>query len=498
MQKKNIIKNAVHNAGSWIVIVFIGIIATPYILNKLSIEGYGIYALLTGLMGYYGLFDLGLEQGIIKFVSQYSVQQNNDGISRSINTAIAINMTSGLIGSICLIVLAEQILTLLQVPSIFWEDAKVGLYFSAIAFYLTMLSKLFGAVLMGLQRYDITSKINTVSSLLVTLIIVILLYLGYGLKEVIFAHLIISAIVFVTYGLLVHYLLPNWKISILINVEQLRKMLSFSGYVFCSRMVTIFDTFIVRFFIGALLGTAAVTYYVVPIKIIAVFSGLLGTVTTIFLPVASGLASSEDKDKIHIYYIKASKYVLGIAMPSYLFLIVFSREILNIWIGKEFAISSWLIMTIASIAYFLSAMTMIPTNFVFGLGKSKPIAVFSLIGLILKATLIFPMVHLWGITGPAIAIFLSQLSVLIAIPYYTSKVMKLPFREYARKIFKGHSITLIIFIVTISLFRSYLSFAGIFQFVFFTIVFFGMYFAILFILNPQWRKEIEADILGTR
>ena len=61
--KEKILKNVAYKSGPWVTIVFIGIKARPYFVHKLSIEGYGHYAFPTGLMGNYGMFDLGLEQG---------------------------------------------------------------------------------------------------------------------------------------------------------------------------------------------------------------------------------------------------------------------------------------------------------------------------------------------------------------------------------------------------------------------------------------------------
>ena len=69
------------SSGGWAIVVVLNIVATPYFVYKLSIEGYGVYALLTGLIGCYGLLELGLGQGVIKFVSEYRSLGDDEGVA---------------------------------------------------------------------------------------------------------------------------------------------------------------------------------------------------------------------------------------------------------------------------------------------------------------------------------------------------------------------------------------------------------------------------------
>src|SRR3970282_2777806 len=68
---RRLLKNAAYNSGSWGATVLIALIATPYIVHKLTIEGYGVYALLIGLVGYYGFVFPRLGKGGGKIFSGY-------------------------------------------------------------------------------------------------------------------------------------------------------------------------------------------------------------------------------------------------------------------------------------------------------------------------------------------------------------------------------------------------------------------------------------------
>ena len=69
--KFQLIKNSIFNVGGWGLNTLTLLILTPFFVWKLTLEGYGIYILLTSLVGFYNLLDFGLGQGIIKFIAQY-------------------------------------------------------------------------------------------------------------------------------------------------------------------------------------------------------------------------------------------------------------------------------------------------------------------------------------------------------------------------------------------------------------------------------------------
>ena len=432
---RKVVKNAFFNSGGWGLTVLIALVATPYIVNKLTLEGYGIYAILTGLVGYYGLLDLGLGQGVIKFVSQFKAIGDHEAISRSINAALWVQVITGLLGSAALVIFTEPILRFLNVSAVFWDDAKIGLYVSAVGFFFTMISGTLSSVLMGLQRYDITSKVNVTTNGILTLAIVGLLYAGYGLREIIYATGLSTIIVFSIFIAKVKTKLPHWKLSLVFDGKYFRTLFNFSGYMFVSRISSLFSNYVVRFIVSALLGPAAVTYYVVPMKIITAFSGLLSSVTTVLFPFASELGAGDKRERLQSVFINALKYITTIAFPVYLILILFSREILTVWMGSEFAAQASLVMSLLAVAHLLASLTMVPSNVAFGLGYSKTIAIFSMATLLLGIAFVIPFAKFWGIWGVAGGILAVQIiEAPIFILYITTKTLRILVTQVIRNV----------------------------------------------------------------
>lgn len=430
---KKVVKNAFYNSIAWIITVVIGILATPYIVHKLDLQGYGIYALFTSFVGYYGLLDLGFGQGTTKFVAQYNAVGDYQNITRSINAALWVQLVTGIIGSSFILLFSEGILQLLKVPEIHWLDAKFGLYASAIGFFFTMITGTLSSALMGLQRYDLTSRTTLITNTLLTLSIIGILYAGYGLRAVLYVNALFAVIVCLVYYFFIKFLLPSWSPFRQFDFVYFREMFHFSSYMFLFKLSSVLDNHLVRFIISAVLNPAAVTLYVVPMKVIAAVGGLLGNITTVLFPFASELNAGKNKERLHKIYIDSTKYVSTLAFPLYMILVFFSTDILTVWMGKNFADQGGVVMSVLAIAYLITSLTMVPVNIAIGLGASKVVAAFSILVIFLNICFVYPFSLWWGITGTATAILLEQIEAPIFIIYITRKVIGVRLHEYLKR-----------------------------------------------------------------
>ncbi|MCD7900826.1 MAG: oligosaccharide flippase family protein [Bacteroides sp.] len=53
-----------------------GLFLTPYIIKNLGDSQYGLYSLLGALIAYLSIFDLGLNNTIVRYVSKYRAEKN--------------------------------------------------------------------------------------------------------------------------------------------------------------------------------------------------------------------------------------------------------------------------------------------------------------------------------------------------------------------------------------------------------------------------------------
>ena len=362
-----------------------------------------------------------------------------------------------------------------------------------------MIASTLSSALMGLQRYDITAKIAVVVNTILTIVITILVLIGYGLKEVIYMNVLSSAVLLVITYVTTKRTLPRWKPMILdFEKSFFLKMFNFSGYMFVSKISSLFNNYIVRFIISAVLGPAALTFYVIPTKILNAFSGLLSSLTTVLFPFASELKAADNKEKLHSIYIKGSKYLTTFAFPVYLLLIAFSKEILTIWMGPEFAAQGWIVMSILAAANFLSACTMVPANLTFGLGYSRVIAFFSILVLFLGITFVMPLAKLYGIIGAALGILISQFVVPFFILYVTTKIIRYPVTGFVKGVLIYHVAGLAASLVGFYLFHTFMHNTSIPVLLLFFAFFIIIYYFSCILLKWVPIGDVKKMLLGSK
>src|SRR3970040_546128 len=91
-------RNAVSGSSGFVFISLIGLLITPFLVANFGIEQYGIYILVISVVGYYGIFDFGLGQGLIKFVAEFNAQNMTTKLKDAVNSVFFVQL---LIGAVC-------------------------------------------------------------------------------------------------------------------------------------------------------------------------------------------------------------------------------------------------------------------------------------------------------------------------------------------------------------------------------------------------------------
>jgi O-antigen/teichoic acid export membrane protein len=416
-------------------------LATPYFVKVLSPEGYGIYALVFGLMGYYQLLDPGLAQGVTKFVAQFNSSDDRESIHRSINAALLFQGVLGALGSLLLVVFADQILGLLNVSGSFYSEAKLGLYLCAGGFLAQILANTFASALKGMQRYDLTAKVDAGVSLIFNLVGIVLLYIGYGLTGLIVLKVVTILLTLLIFAYTIRRDLGGLGFSYGVSRSDYQNLFNFSGFLFISQLSTVFTNYAVRFVISFYLGPAAVTFYEVPKKVLKALGGFLSSASVVLFPYASELNQKREHGRIRSIYVQSSRAFAAFSMPAFLLVLVFSKHILTIWMGKGFAEESWPVLSVMAGTVLLGSLTTVPNNIALGLGYTRLKSIFSIISIVLYLILLPVLTKQLGVMGTAIGVFCSTVFTgMLFVLYFTRGVLKIELRTYLKKTFSIHLI----------------------------------------------------------
>src|SRR4030043_918065 len=89
-RRPSLLVSALSNWTAFGVSVLIGLFLTPFIIGHLGKTGYGIWTLISSLIGYYGILDLGVTSAITRYVARYAGQKDYKALNETVSTALAI------------------------------------------------------------------------------------------------------------------------------------------------------------------------------------------------------------------------------------------------------------------------------------------------------------------------------------------------------------------------------------------------------------------------
>lgn len=436
--KPQLLRNALFSSGAWGVTVAVNLAAIPVFIRYLGVEGYGIYLLLTGLFGYFGLLDFGLSDGVVKFVAHHTELGNDESVTHSVNAALAAQLIGGLIGIFVLCTFNQWIIHALRISASLVHVASIGLYVSAAGFLSKMLLNTYNAALKGLQRFDVLAKTTVGFSLATTLTVVLVLLAGGRLVEVVLVTAFMTTANLAIVVFLVFSFIPRYRLTLEFRQEHFRALFGFGAYTFITRIATALNSYFLQVVIAVILGAGVVAYFAVPLRVTTALEAGMASLVSVIFPLVSTFKARENLASLQKLYSTASRYVVALSTPPYLFLILFSKQILKLWVGPQFAEKSWLILVFLAANSLLAAWTMVPANTAFGVGNTKITAAFSLIvtGLNLLFSVVFTIK--FGVTGTAVAVLLTAVQAPIFIWYVTTRVVHVSPKVYFARVFGFH------------------------------------------------------------
>jgi len=411
---KSIVRNIFYGFLTWILPLGLSFAATPLIVKTLGDEDYGIYALVLTFIGYSFTFSIG--RAITKYIAEYRANGETEKIRDIISATFFINITVGLFGALIICLSANRLVTdVFRIDAEMQNKTVVAMYMASAIIFLTMLTQVFNAVLQGIQRFDVYSKIYNANSFALLLGNLALAYFGYGLLALLIWNLLIICIFCAVFAVSAKRLLPEFGISFRFKRESLKLVLHYSlgiiGYQIAANVLLLFE----RGWITRQLGAESLTYYVVPMSLGMYIHGFVSSLMLVIFPLASELKN--EKEKLLRLYTKATKIVSLLVVFLGTTLIVENRFFLFLWMGENFAEKSSELLILHTITFGLAAILTVSWQMTEGLGfPNYNFAVFA-ICLVVSVVLMLILTQSFGNVGIAAARLAGFATIFFSIFY---------------------------------------------------------------------------------
>ncbi len=394
-------KKSIANFIGGVIPAIASLLTVPIIVARLGDVQYGLFTLVTAIVGYFALIDINVTAGSVKYLAEHHARNEQDQLNKVVSFGGLIYFVIGLVGGFGIYFFADTLVTsFFNVPQNLHEIARKTLQVAAVAFFFGQMQVYLLSVPQALQRYDLTGKVESFFGALTSISTVAVVLLGGGLVEIIFVRLLLSVINCSLLLNIIRKILPTIK---LVKPDRLtvNKLASFSAYSYLSRIAAISYANGDKLIIGALQNLNAVSQFAVPSLLVNRAVVPIYRLASVIFPASSALAANNQHGELKRMYLVSSRYYVFLHASMCILLSLFSREILHYWAGPVFGPNAALVLVLVATATFMDALTNLPSLVNDGLGNPRNTGVLAVLRAIFGLGLCYLFIRSFGFVGAA-------------------------------------------------------------------------------------------------
>ncbi len=292
----------------------------------------------------------------------------------------------------------------------------------------SLISGVFGGVVIGLQRFDLSNLVEVLSTAIRAPLIVLALMRGGGIVALSEIQLAFSFVALVVYWGLAKSLYPQLKIQFSqTDRQRLKLILSFSGFSFVLQMSDYLVYYTDSVVIGAFLPVSAITFFAIASNLMNYARAPISSISVIMTPLASSVEARNDYGQLRRVTLKASRYATAIMLPVAITFLVRGQSFIGLWMGPGYANLSGQVLSILTIPWLFSAGNGTLCAVMMGLNKHKGVVPAQLAEALCNLALSIVLVRHMGVVGVAWGTTIPNLGFhLLFWPWYLRKVLDIP------------------------------------------------------------------------
>jgi O-antigen/teichoic acid export membrane protein len=378
------------------------VLAVPWLISGLGTDRFGLLTIVWALVGYASLFDLGLGRALTLMVAERLGRGQPQDLHALLWTALAWLAGLGLGAAALLWALAPALVALLQTPPALAAEAVSAFRVLAFGLPLVFVSSGLTGLLMALQRFDVLTLVRLPLSLVTTLGPLLVLLVSPSLVGISLLMLLARALAVAAFAWRLGRLDRAWLRPLAPRAALSRQLLGQGGWMTVSNVIGPLLTYLDRFFVGALLGTAAVAWYVTPYEVLSRLGFLPGILLGVLFPALATSYVAAPARALSLYA-DASRVLRLALFAVCIVFVLFADELLTAWIDADFAAQAAPVARWLAVGVWLNVLAHTPFTFLQGVGRADLIAKVHLAELLPYLGLLVWWTQAFGIAGTAAA-----------------------------------------------------------------------------------------------
>ena len=411
-------RDSIYNLLGNLIPLLAAAITIPYLLSNLGSEKFGVLSLIWALIGYFGVFDLGVGRALTYEVSRRLKNEAEGAINRTIKAGLGLTLITGFLGSLLVyFVIARFGASWFKISTELHNEVKLAFEITALGIIPTTLTSGLRGILEGFGRFLEPSINRLVLGTLMFLLPAVSVWYFQADLYVMAIYLISAR--YLVCGLALFQVRRQVFNKVSFRIDDMKPLVNFGAWVTISGLISPLMVYGDRFFVSATVGVEALPLYAIPQE---------GLQRLLIIPAA--LATALMPRMASVYYNKPELITMYSRNLHRVAIVMFfvcagaaliAAPVLSLWLSEDFAKKSLTIVYVLCIGLWFNSMAQLPMTFLYATGNPKLAAITHIVELFFYVILVFVLSNSFGIAGAAFAWSIRVTLDFMILHYFSKK-----------------------------------------------------------------------------
>lgn len=323
----------------------VNLMYVPLLLHFLGQGDYGVFQMTNSVVFALTLLSAGFYGAYVRFYMQECTHGTDAGVRRLNGMFLLVYLVVVclcLIGGVLLVANVEQLFsTGLTARELML--ARELLCIMTVNVAVQLLSTPFDSYIVAHERFTFQQSRQLVTTLMVPVIAVTLLFLGMGAVGVAIAQLTVTTIL-----LLMNIVYAVRKLGMRFTFTGLqwsvfKAIAVFSFWIFLNQIFDLVNNNVPNFLLGAMASSTAVAVFAISVQIRNIFFSMSTTMSNVFVPMINHIVAEHDDNRVLTELMtRVGRYQMILFWFLYGGFIVIGQYFIQIWAGPENHDAYWL------------------------------------------------------------------------------------------------------------------------------------------------------------
>lgn len=349
-------------------------VAYPLYLHFLGYEQYGIWLVLSTVLSFAQLGNLGIGPAVTKLVAEEYGRKNLEAVQQYITSAVAILVVSGA-GVVALILLLRTpIVSLFKLSP---QNAHTVLwllpYMACLSAYVFVVQAV-NAALAGLGRMDLSNYVQTGGRIIAVVVAAVLLFLGRGITSLLIGSTLSYVFVHATSSILVRRIAPIHALRPRnLDLERAKRLIGFGSGIMGGSLVAMLISPFNKVMLSRYAGVASIPIYEIAFQASMEIRGLVEAGLRALVPEVSRIGAAVDERteaRIAGLYGRVVRLLVMAAVPAFGLVMLLASGLFPLWLGERYVPSLPGVFRIMCIGAFINLLGVPAFYTLMGMGRS--------------------------------------------------------------------------------------------------------------------------------